>query len=442
MTLDSPTITGHADCEDRFVGGDDAFVSLNARAGGTIGVPLATPQLATVVRLARRLAIPVTRPITIADVDVDLDCWVRARPTAEGVTVTLAEIRERTPAPRRVDSGPVAAPPGSEWTWEVDGALRLRRIDPEAAARHAIDAATALSRPLTRVFVLEPDDDGAIPLLEAVAERRDFDGQRGRLPDGTRVRLAGTARRDGAGGLLGYVGGVIAAGTAAEPTADTPEFHIRLEEALRRPLSRIVAEADSMNAEVDGPLAPHYVDYAADIANAGRHLLALVDDLADLNAIERADFEVQADEIDLGDVARRAAGLLSVRAADTGVAIERPGADVQVPAIGEFRRTLQILVNLVTNAVRYSPREAVVSVVAERQGDAAIVRVADTGKGIAFEDQARIFDKFERVDPSEPGGSGLGLYIARRLARAMGGDLTVESAPGKGACFTLSLPAR
>lgn len=442
MTLDAPAITGHADREDRFVGGDDAFVALNARAGGSVGAPLATPQLATVVRLARRLAIPVTRPITIADADVDLDCWVRARPTADGVTVTLAEIRERTPAPRRAESGPVAPPPGSDWTWESDGALRLRRIDPEAAGRHAIDAATTLSRPLTRVFALEPGDDGALPLLEAVAERRDFEGQRARLPDGTRVRLAGTARRDGAGGLLGYVGGVVAGDAAAESPAEATGFHVRLEEALRRPLSRIVAEADSMNAEVDGPLAPHYVDYAADIANAGRHLLALVDDLADLNAIERADFQVQADEIDLADVARRAAGLLSVRAADTGVTIDRPDADTHVPATGEFRRTLQVLVNLVTNAVRYSPRGATVSVIAERQGDTALIRVSDAGKGIAPEDQARIFDKFERVDPSEPGGSGLGLYIARRLARAMGGDLTVESAPGEGARFTLSLPAR
>ena len=68
--------------------------------------------------------------------------------------------------------------------------------------------------------------------------------------------------------------------------------------------------------------------------------------------------------------------------------------------------------------------------------------VADQGKGIAQEDQARIFEKFERVDPREPGGSGLGLYIARRLARAMGGDITVDSAPGQGARFVFTLPYR
>ena len=87
--------------------------------------------------------------------------------------------------------------------------------------------------------------------------------------------------------------------------------------------------------------------------------------------------------------------------------------------------------NLIGNAVRYSPEGASVWVRAERDGVARLV-VADQGKGIAAEDQARIFERFERVDTSEPGGTGLGLTISRRLARAMGGDVTVESAPGQG----------
>lgn len=102
---------------------------------------------------------------------------------------------------------------------------------------------------------------------------------------------------------------------------------------------------------------------------------------------------------------------------------------------------LQILVNLIGNAVRYSPPGAMVRVRVESGGDKAIITVADEGKGIAPEDQERIFGKFERVDPGEPGGTGLGLYIARRLARAMAGDITVDSAAGQGARFTLTLPA-
>ncbi len=444
MTASTVNLVGQVDTGDRFVGGDDAFTALNARAGGAIGAPLATPQLATVARLARRLAIPVARPITIADVDSDIDCWVRAKPTGEGVTITLVEVRERAPAPRSIWTAPAAAPPsGCDWTWEVDASLRLRRIEEEGARRHSLDPAALLGQPLTRAFALVPGKGGTMPLLEAFADRQDFEGQRATLSDGRAVRLAGTAVHDAAHGLLGYVGGVFE--DAGEPAADdatTGEgFHQRLEAALRAPLSRIVAEADAMNAELDGPLAPHYVEYAADIASAGRHLLGLVDDLADLNAIERPDFKVEADEIDLADVARRAGGLLVVRASDSGVMIDRPAPEVSVAATGEFRRTLQILVNLVGNAVRYSPQGATVTIEAGRHGDRAFVRVTDQGKGIAPENQARIFAKFERVDPTEPGGSGLGLYIARRLARVMGGDLTVESAPGEGARFTLELPA-
>jgi signal transduction histidine kinase len=189
-------------------------------------------------------------------------------------------------------------------------------------------------------------------------------------------------------------------------------------------------------------LRQDYADYAADIATAGRHLLGLVDDLVDLQAIERADFIVAHEAIDLADIARRAAGLLGVRAATTNVRIDRPAPQDSLPATGEFRRALQVLVNLIGNAVRYSPQDGMVWIRAERDGNFAAVVVADQGKGIALADQARIFEKFERIDVTEPGGSGLGLYIARRLARAMGGDVTVDSAPGQGARFVFTLPYR
>jgi signal transduction histidine kinase len=131
-----------------------------------------------------------------------------------------------------------------------------------------------------------------------------------------------------------------------------------------------------------------------------------------------------------------------VRAADRKVKLDRPAADEALPATGEFKRALQILMNLLTNAIRYSPEGGQIWIRLEREGDVASVCIADQGKGIAVEDQARIFDKFERVDATEAGTTGLGLYIARRLARAMGGDISVDSAPGQGARFTFTLPAR
>jgi signal transduction histidine kinase len=168
--------------------------------------------------------------------------------------------------------------------------------------------------------------------------------------------------------------------------------------------------------------------------------MGLVDDLTDIQAIERDDFRIAFEPVDLADVLRRAAGLFAVRAADAGVTVDIAAGEGRLMAIGEFRRVLQILVNLIGNALRYSPRGGTVRLRVERDAGQVVAVVADEGKGIAPEDQPRIFAKFVRVDPREPGGSGLGLYISRRLARAMGGDISVDSTPGEGARFVLSLP--
>lgn len=431
------------DAADRLVAADEGLRAINARAGGQVGAPLAVPELAALVRLARRLGVEIARAATIADDEVDLDCWIAATPGDGGVNLDVSVLRERSAWRTPVaPTGPVPVPPGARWTWEVDGALRFVRIDEDAG----IDPATALGAPLTRMFALSPTASGVMPILDAMAAQQDFDGQPAvLLGRDDALLLSGSVRRDTRGGFAGFVGGVYAAPAEAKPSPPpigvTGQFNARLERVLRGPLGRIIANADSIHAGADGPLDPHYADYAADIASAGRHLLGLVDDLVDLEAIERDDFAVEAETIDLADVARRAAGLLSVRAADAGVTIDRADTERPLPATGEFRRTLQIMVNLIGNAVRYSPRGGTVWLRLQQEGDRAVAIVADQGRGIAVADQARVFEKFERIDPSEPGGSGLGLYIARRLARAMGGDLTVDSAPGAGARFILSLPA-
>jgi signal transduction histidine kinase len=225
------------------------------------------------------------------------------------------------------------------------------------------------------------------------------------------------------------------------PLSD-PQFGRRIDGALRGPLSRIIATAETISGQFDGPIRADYARYAGDIAHAGRHLLGLVDDLADLQNIERPGFKAAADEIDLGDLARRAVGLLGMKAEEKGIRIDAPRTDDKAPATGEFRRVLQVLLNLLGNAIRYSPDNSLIWIRVNREGDRATVTVADQGQGIDADQQAVVFEKFERLGRTDSGGSGLGLYIARRLARAMDGDLTVDSAPGQGARFTLSLPAR
>jgi len=443
-----PVIHGRIDAAGHLAEADARLQALNTRAGGRIGAPLAVPQLATLVRLAQRLRVLVSRSVVVADGDTDCDMWVRAEPQTDGgVRLTISGWRPRgawradaDPVQREVDL--VQAAGG--WRWETDGALRLTHVDSALGGGAAGDPLALLGQPLTHLFKLGESEAGSVPILGALAMRARFDDQPAALRStGQRVQLSAVPRIDAVGGFAGLVGSA----ELVDPDGDTStappsSFAARLDQALRAPLGRIIAHADSINAQAEGPLRQDYVDYAADIATAGRHLLGLVDDLVDLQAIERPDFVIATEPVDLADIARRAAGLLAVRATAGNVRIDRPALDESVPATGEFRRVLQILVNLIGNAVRYSPPGGMVWVRTECEGDRAVVVVADQGKGIAIEDQARIFEKFERVDPSEPGGSGLGLYIARRLARAMGGDIAVDSAPGQGARFSFWLPAR
>lgn len=449
-----PVAIGRVGRDGRLLDAEPRLSDLNSRAGGKPGEPLAVPQLASIARLSLRLGIAISRNIVAADGEDDIDLWVRAEPDADGVRLEVSGWRPRAAwraveDERREDD---FLRTDADWVWECDSAMRLTHLSLEAGARYGFDAGKMLGQPLTLLFALEADDEGALPILTAAAEQGRFEGQVAELRGtGRRVRLSASPRVDAQLRFAGFTGAAEMIDADAEAPAHPPAapeavftsaFGQRLDRALRKPLSRIIANADSISAQLDGPLRTDYAEYAGDIANAGRHLLSLVDDLADLSAVERDDFEVEAEPIDLADIARRAAGLLAVRASEADVRIDKPKADESLPATGEFRRVLQIMVNLIGNALRYSPPGGSVWVRLEREGALGCVIVADQGKGIAAEDHARIFEKFGRVDPSEPGGSGLGLYIARRLARAMGGDITVDSAPGQGARFVLTLPAR
>jgi signal transduction histidine kinase len=456
MSAASEVVSGRLDADGRLVEADPPLAALQAQAGGSTGGMLAVPQIAALARLAQRLGITVSRAAVAAHGEEDLDLWVRAEPADRGVALAITGWTRRPARPaamapsreREADFLRAAA----DWTWETDDTLRLTALSPGAGAAIGSPPSAFTGKQLTRLFRFLESADGSLPILTALAEHRSFDGQAATLRGGrqSRFRLSGVPLIDGAGNFAGFRGAAVAESEEARGEGEAPPaaardgaaFGVRLDQALRGPLAHIIDNAERLRAQPEGPLRRDYTGYADDIASAGRHLLALVDDLVDLQAVERPDFRPEAEAIDLADLARRAAGLLAVRAADRGVKIDAPGAGETLPAFGDFTRTLQVLMNLITNAVRYTPEGSQVWVRTEQEGDLAALIVADQGKGIAEADQDRIFDKFERVDPSEPGGTGLGLYIARRLARAMGGDISVDSAPGQGARFTFTLPLR
>lgn len=468
VSLDDPvpptTVRATLDRAGRLIAADRRLLSLNARAGGETGMPLAIPGLDTVVRLALQLAIPVARTVVVADGAEDLDLWVRADPITDpagvrgGVDLILVGWRTRSPwqsdalhETREADFLRSAA----QWEWETDAILSLTALSGKAGAAIGVDGQAVLGRPLTQLFVLAEDDAGVFPILRGLASRERFVRQRAIVRQtGQTVLLSAVPRLDTGGEFAGFAGYAEdvdpsnAARTGALSTSDvrsdldalTDGIAARLDRTLRGPLDRIIASAETIRAQSDGPLRQDYADYAADIANAGRHLIGLVDDLIDLRAIEQPGFTVVRQPIDFAHVARQAAGLLRLRASSARVQIDVPAAAESLMATGDARRALQVLVNLLANAIRYSPLDGTIWIRAERDAHLAAIIVGDQGKGIALDDQARIFAKFERVDPGEAGGSGLGLYIARRLARAMGGDVRVDSGPGLGARFVFTLP--
>jgi two-component sensor histidine kinase len=253
-------------------------------------------------------------------------------------------------------------------------------------------------------------------------------------------------------GVVGYacilqpLGQAIALPTSFVPVESAADaepgtlFGRQLAPALRQPLGRIIANAETIGSKLQGPIRESYAVYAKDIADAARHLVALVDDLGDLEAVEQAGFSTAKDSIELGDVARRVAGLLALKAADHQITVKTPDSDHQVKATAEFRRVLQIVLNLVMNAIRYAPGGTIIRIETAQVSGFSELSVVDQGAGIKVEDREKIFAKFERLGRSGDGGSGLGLYISRRLARAMGGELSVGQGDEGGARFTLRLP--
>ena len=433
-------VLGRVDKAGRLVSADPELEKLQREAGSDIGHVLALPQVAAVAELARKLGIPVSRPAIAASLEHDVEMWVRATPDGDGVALALEGWTERPPAAPRLATllgrGAEVDSSAARHEWAVDEELRLISIAAELAEELGIDPAEAAGQPLTRLFKLEEDEAGEMPLISALAARRGFSGQRAhsRGDDRRAVMLSGevvTAADGSFAGFRGTAEGEVSAPFPGE-AGRTSAFDHALDEALRSPLDRIIESAERIVERADGPLRSDYASYGTDIATAARHLLSVIRSMSEDPAQgHRA--------IDLAALAGEAVVMLDATAEEREVRLDIDTRDA-LPASGEERAVIQILVNLIGNAVRHSPKSGTVRLGFAQTAGTASVIVTDEGPGIDAADQQRIFERFERAD-AKSGGTGLGLAISRRLARSMGGDVTLESAPGQGARFTLTLPA-
>ncbi len=456
---------GLTDDQDRLLMADDPLAELQERCGGTLPGTLAVPELLELVQHGRRMGLRIAREFSAFDGRDFISGLARIHPLSDndgGGCEVLVENWQRRPAP-------------------------------EPSSREVAHRLDAIDRVVAEI-VIRLDDAQRTQVIGAMAEdaiafQRNIEGAPGsvwtdhvtldgmahrqplhwRLLDGANCKIEGSDRKWRVrllpiGNGTGVVGGVasgeprgfellfIADSTLDDSLGEAQTGNVKghtnlvggsLTPVLRQPIARIIANAETIRARLAGPLRAEYSEYAGNIASAGQHLTALLDDLADLEVVEAAGFSTAREPVDLSDAARRAAGILGVRARARNIELVLPIAgDTSHMATGEFRRVLQILINLIGNAIAYSPEGSEVTIRAETFADEglACVTVHDEGPGVG-EDQARhIFNKFERLGRENDGGSGLGLYISHRLAEAMDGMLDIANPGEQGATFRLRLP--
>ncbi len=221
------------------------------------------------------------------------------------------------------------------------------------------------------------------------------------------------------------------------------EFLAVMSHELRTPLAAIIGYEELLFDGITGPINEGQRTQLARIKASAVHLLSLIDEVLTLSRVEAGREVTHLERIPLLEALHEAAVLAEPLAAEKGLSMQ-----VLPPACPAFvwadaTKLRQILVNLLTNAIKFTDR-GTVSLEGETRDDVVLIRVRDTGIGISLADQDRVFDTFWQVEQKSTrkvGGTGLGLSVSRRLARLMNGELTVTSAPGEGSTFTVRLPA-
>jgi two-component system phosphate regulon sensor histidine kinase PhoR len=284
------------------------------------------------------------------------------------------------------------------------------------------------------------------PRVEAIAreaaERGSASGEIGiREPDGPRLVLR--ARRSPILGIWLVLEDVAELRRLQRIRA---EFIDNLSHELRTPITTVglLAETLSRDAEAAGDGVPQRMrDRIAKLEVETGNISQMVTELLDLARIESGGTALLLDDVDIGRVVAESVERLRPFAERHGITLET-AIDSELPLVrGEPSRLGQVLINLVHNAVKFSPSGRPVEVLVSREANEVVTRVVDHGIGIAATDLPRIFERFYKADRSRTtgGGTGLGLAIARHIVEGHGGRLTVESIEGSGSSFSIVLPA-
>jgi PAS domain S-box-containing protein len=345
-------------------------------------------------------------------------------------------------------------PDGRVSSWN-EGAQRIKQYTPgEIIGRHF------------STFYTAEDLAAGKPAWELETAIRD-----GRVEDeGWRIRKDGTrfwanvvitAVRNGRGELMGFAKVTrdlterreaealamesarrIAEAEAANRTKS--EFLAAMSHELRTPLNAIGGYAELMAMGLGGTVTGEQQGYLEKIQRSQRHLLQIISDLLNFSRIEAGQIEYEVAPVPLQASIHSVRAMLLPQAGEKRIGLVLGPCPAGLCALADAVKMEQIILNLCSNAVKFTPEGGRVEVSCETRGDRVAVMVSDTGVGIPPDQADRIFEPFVQLGrglTTQHEGTGLGLAISRDLARAMGGDLTVSSEPGAGATFTLTLPA-
>ena len=221
------------------------------------------------------------------------------------------------------------------------------------------------------------------------------------------------------------------------------EFLANMSHELRTPLNAILGFSEMLLNQMFGPVgSPKYTEYAKDIHDSGKHLLNVINDILDMSKIEAGHMKLQCEVVDLAPLIEESLRFIAIPAASRGIAVEqRISCGLTVPA--DRRAIKQILLNILSNAVKFTNDGGRVAVRARRVDGAAVVTIADTGIGIPKSAMGKIGQPFEQVQnqyAKSKGGSGLGLAISRSLIRLHGGTMKIRSQENVGTVISLRIP--
>jgi signal transduction histidine kinase len=220
------------------------------------------------------------------------------------------------------------------------------------------------------------------------------------------------------------------------------EFLANMSHELRTPLNAIIGFSEVLAEGMFGDVNEKQTEYLQDILESGRHLLSLINDILDLSKIEAGRMELEATDFDLPSAVENALTLVRERASRRGIRLEHTVDERLGDIRADERKVKQVLLNLLSNALKFTPEGGRIDVRATVRDGMAEISVTDTGVGIAPEDQEAVFEEFRQVGTTanKVEGTGLGLALSRKFIELHGGTIWVKSQLGAGSTFTFTLP--